>query len=91
MQSTSRALCQNIPEIVCKAIKANLREFPRYEVILSARLEFGDEAVNVAFHDISQSGARNATLEALGFGDQAAIIPASASRPHGGGRRSCAT
>jgi len=41
MQSTSRALCQNIPEIVRKAIKADLREFPRYEVILSARLEFG--------------------------------------------------
>ena len=41
MQQTSQELCRGIPEIVRKAVKADLREFPRYEVGVAARLEHG--------------------------------------------------
>ena len=58
MQSASQTLCEEIPDIVRKAVKADLREFPRYEVNLTARLDAGDRAVDVAVHDISQGGAR---------------------------------
>ena len=40
MQSTSQILCREIPDIVRKAVKADLREFPRYDVNLTARLEY---------------------------------------------------
>ncbi len=73
IQSTSHMLCREIPEIVRKAVKADLREFPRYDVTLTARLEFGDQAVEVAVHDVSQGGARIEALELLGIGDQVAL------------------
>jgi hypothetical protein len=74
MQSTSQALCREIPDIVRKAVKADLREFPRYDVSLSARLECGDRTVEVAVHDVSQGGARIAAVERLGVGDQIALV-----------------
>ena len=40
MQATSRLLCGEIPDIVRKAVKADLREFPRYDVALTARLDY---------------------------------------------------
>jgi methyl-accepting chemotaxis protein len=73
MQSTSQTLCREVPEIVRKAVKADLREFPRYDVNLSARLETGDRAVEVAVHDISQGGARIDVVKGLGVGDQIAL------------------
>src|ERR1035441_9862984 len=47
MQSTSQILCREIPDIVRKAVNADLREFPRYEVKLTARLERDDQVVEV--------------------------------------------
>src|SRR5664279_2148517 len=47
MQSTSQILCREIPDIVRKAVNADLREFPRYEVKLTARLERDEQAVEV--------------------------------------------
>ncbi len=73
MQSTSQTLCREIPEIVRKAVKADLREFPRYDVNLSARLECGDHTVDVAVHDVSQGGARIDAVERLAVGDQIAL------------------
>jgi methyl-accepting chemotaxis protein len=70
MQSRSHMLCREIPEIVRMAIRADLREFPRYEVNLTARLEFGDHAAAVAVHDVSQGGARIEAVEQLGVGDR---------------------
>jgi len=68
MQATSRALCGEIPDIVRKAVKADLREFPRYEVSLTARLEHNGEAADITVHDISEGGARidNAGTLAVG-------------------------
>jgi methyl-accepting chemotaxis protein len=74
MQSTSRILRHEIPEIVRKAVKADLREFPRYDVHLSARLEFDGRTVEVAVHDVSQGGARIDAVERLGVGDQIALM-----------------
>ena len=73
MQSVSQTLCEEIPDIVRKAVKADLREFPRYEVSLTARLEVGDRAVDVAVHDISQGGARIGAVQKLAIGDQVAL------------------
>ena len=58
MQSTSQILCHEIPDIVQRAVKADLREFPRYEVKLTARLERHAGAIDVAVLDISEGGAR---------------------------------
>jgi methyl-accepting chemotaxis protein len=73
MQSTSQTLCHEIPDIVRKAVKADLREFPRYDVNLSARLEFSGHVVEVAVHDVSQGGVRIDAVDRLGVGDQIAL------------------
>jgi methyl-accepting chemotaxis protein len=73
MQSVSQTLCEEIPDIVRKAIKADLREFPRYEVSLAARLDAGDRAVDVTVHDISQGGARIGATLKIGVGDQVTL------------------
>ncbi len=58
MQATSLALCGDIPDIVRRAVKAELREFPRYDVGLIATLEHGGDTVVAAVHDVSEGGAR---------------------------------
>ena len=73
MQSTSQILCREIPDIVRKAVNADLREFPRYEVKLTARLERDGHAVEVAVHDISEGGARIEAAENLAVGNQVAL------------------
>jgi methyl-accepting chemotaxis protein len=73
MQSTSQILCREIPDIVRKAVNADLREFLRYEVKLTARLERDDQIVEVTVHDISEGGARIDDPENLAVGDQVAL------------------
>ena len=73
MQSTSRTLCREIPDIVRKAIKADLREFPRYEVSLLARLEHDGSIAEVAVRDISAGGACIDVADNLAVGDQIAL------------------
>ena len=73
MQSTSQILCREIPDIVRKAVNADLREFPRYEVKLTARLERDDQVVEVTVHDISEGGARIDDPENLAVGDRVAL------------------
>jgi PilZ domain len=70
MQSTSQTLCREIPDIVRQAVKADLREFPRYDVNLIARLEYGGGELDVVVFDVSQGGARMETVERLAVGDQ---------------------
>lgn len=70
MQATSQSLCREIPDLVRRAVKADLREFPRYEVKLTARLESGENESDVAVHDVSQSGARIAAEHGLRLGDR---------------------
>ncbi len=74
MQETSHELCHEIPEIVRKAVKADLREFPRYEVSLSARMEHAGRVHEVAVYDVSIGGARIGAVPGLAIGDQIALI-----------------
>jgi methyl-accepting chemotaxis protein len=96
MQTTSQILCREIPDIVRKAVNADLREFPRYEVKLTARLERNDQVVEVTVHDISEGGARIDDPENLAVGDQVALtfpgmkaITAEAVRNSGDGVGIC--
>ncbi|MGA2566541.1 MAG: methyl-accepting chemotaxis protein [Pseudolabrys sp.] len=73
MQSTSQVLCREIPDIVRKAVNADLREFPRYEVKLIARLDRADQAIEVTVLDISEGGARIDAAEDIAVGDQVAL------------------
>jgi methyl-accepting chemotaxis protein len=73
MQTTSHTLCREIPDIVRKAVKADLREFPRYEVNLTARLERDGGIVDVAVHDASEGGARIDGADWLAVGDKIAL------------------
>jgi methyl-accepting chemotaxis protein len=73
MQATSHMLCREIPDIVRKAVKADLREFPRYEVNLAARLEYDGIIADVSVHDISEGGARIDFADNLTVGDQVAL------------------
>jgi methyl-accepting chemotaxis protein len=73
MQSTTQMLCREIPDIVRRAVNADLREFPRYEVTLTARLERHRETVDVMVLDVSEGGALIAAAKNLGVGDQVAL------------------
>ena len=73
MQSTSQILCREIPDIVRKAVNADLREFPRYEVKLAARLERDEQAVVVTVRDISEGGVRIDVVENVAVGDRVAL------------------
>ncbi len=70
MQATSRLLCGEIPDIVRTAVKADLREFPRYDVKLSARLQWAERTVEIAVHDVSEGGTRIGAIAELAVGDK---------------------
>jgi methyl-accepting chemotaxis protein len=73
MQATSHMLCREIPDIVRKAVKADLREFSRYEVKLAARLEHHGIFADVSVFDVSEGGTRIDTVDNLTVGDQVAL------------------
>ena len=73
MQSTSQILRREIPDIVRKAVNADLRELPRYDVKLTVRLERDEQAVKVTVHDMSEGGARIDIVENVAVGDQVAL------------------
>ena len=73
MQETSQELCRGIPEIVRKAVKADLREFPRYDVGVTARLDHGGRSQEVAVYDVSIGGARVDAGHGLAVGDEIAV------------------
>jgi methyl-accepting chemotaxis protein len=73
MQATSHTLCSEIPDIVRKAVKADLREFPRYETNLPAHLEINGVSTGVSVLDVSEGGARLGATDNLTVGDQVAL------------------
>lgn len=73
MQASLHLLCGDIPEIVRKAVKADLREFPRYDVALSALAESGSRRIEILVRDISEGGARIVAPGALAVGDKIAL------------------
>ena len=73
MHAVSQTLCREIPEIVRRAVKADLREFPRYEVSLRARVAHSGKEFEVAVHDLSLGGARIGGVDGLVAGDRIAL------------------
>ena len=58
VQRTSEALRVDIPEIARVATRAEMREFPRYDVERTAEIELNGRRVRVRVFDISESGTR---------------------------------
>jgi len=73
MKTTSVSLCLDIPEIVRKAVKADLREFPRYAVQFAASMDSKGETAAVTVLDISEGGALVRGTEDLQAGDAVAL------------------
>lgn len=73
-QSISQCLCPEIPGLVRRAVKAELREFPRYEARLTAHLRHGDDVLcDLAVRDISKDGARIARIGPRMAGDPVSL------------------
>jgi methyl-accepting chemotaxis protein len=68
MQRISEVLRGEIPGIVRKATRADLREFPRYEIKASARVDISGRSFDIRVFDISESGARLAMRPELSIG-----------------------
>ncbi len=73
IQSTTQLLCRGIPDLVKRAINADLREFPRYEVTLTARLERDGDVFDVIVRDISEGGVRIDAIKNIFVGNQVAV------------------
>ena len=73
MQFASQSLCLEIPDLVRRAVRADLREFPRYEVGLTARLQRGDRVRDVTIQDLSEGGARIEKIDGFAVGDAISV------------------
>jgi methyl-accepting chemotaxis protein len=73
MQRTSQVLRKEIPDIVRKALRADLREYPRYDIDIRAALEIGGRRTDVRVFDVSESGARIAKVDGLAIGARVAL------------------
>jgi len=74
IQDVSDTLGTSIPEMVHRAVKADLREHPRYNVDLSATISCGDRTVAVRVFDVSEGGVRIERLEGIQIGDRLTVV-----------------
>jgi methyl-accepting chemotaxis protein len=58
MHHVSETVRHEIPDLVRKSVRADLREYPRYDVHFSAVVEAGDDSRRLLVHDVSEGGAR---------------------------------
>jgi methyl-accepting chemotaxis protein len=58
VQQTSQELRVGIPDIARKATRADMREFPRYDVNFTTRVETQGRSFAARVHDVSESGIR---------------------------------
>jgi aerotaxis receptor len=68
MQRTSSVLRREIPDIVRKALRADLREYSRYDIDARAGVETDGRHFDVRVFDISEGGARIANVGELTVG-----------------------
>jgi methyl-accepting chemotaxis protein len=68
MQRTSELLRVTIPEIARKATRADLREYPRYDIAANASVEIQGREALAKVYDISETGARIESLPGLAVG-----------------------
>ncbi|MBV9261235.1 MAG: PilZ domain-containing protein [Pseudolabrys sp.] len=81
MQQSSRIICITVPDIVRRAVTADLREFPRYEVNFDAHLTWDSGHAVVQVHDISEGGACIESVEGLSIGKVIAVSFKSSMKP----------
>jgi aerotaxis receptor len=72
MQSTSQVLRSEIPDIVRKALRADLREYPRYDIDAKGQIgtdgDLDSRSINIRVLDVSESGARIGKAPGLAIG-----------------------
>ncbi len=73
MQRTSELLRSTIPEIVRKAVHADLREYPRYDLDAQARIEANGRLLEARVRDISEGGAQIEPLPGLAIGTKVVL------------------
>jgi methyl-accepting chemotaxis protein len=73
MQESLRTLRTAVPDIIRMAIKADLREFPRYEVDLPAALERDGVSFDIRVFDVSEGGACISRASNLNIGDKVTL------------------
>lgn len=74
MQTTSQMLRHGIPDIVRKAVHVDLREFPRYEVRITAQMEWIQRSSTVTVFDVSEGGVRLGPVDGLALGHQVELM-----------------
>ena len=68
MQRASETVRAEIPEIVRAALRADLREHPRFDVAISATIELGGQKTSARVFDLSRGGARIAAVPNMSAG-----------------------
>jgi methyl-accepting chemotaxis protein len=74
IQDISDTLETSIPEMVHRAVKADLREHPRYNVELAATVTCRDRTVIARIFDVSEGGVRIERTEGAQIGDRMTLI-----------------
>ena len=68
VQNTSQSLRSAIPDIARKATRADLRDYPRYDIDTRARIEADGRTTEARVFDISEPGARIEVIPGLAAG-----------------------
>jgi methyl-accepting chemotaxis protein len=69
MRRISEIVRDEIPALVRKSVRADLREFPRYDINVSASIETNGRRLAARVFDISEGGARLEHVAGLALGD----------------------
>jgi methyl-accepting chemotaxis protein len=69
MQRISQIVRDEIPALVRRSVRADLRQFPRYDIAASATVEANGKRMASRVFDISEGGARIERLATLALGD----------------------
>jgi hypothetical protein len=73
LQKISESLHITIPDIARRATRADMREYPRYDIEVNARIEGDGGSYDARVFDISESGARIESLPGYAIGSQIAL------------------
>jgi methyl-accepting chemotaxis protein len=73
MQQASESVRADIPEIVRAALRADLRDHPRFEVDLTASVELHGSTTSVRVFDLSRGGARLAMVSHVAMNADAGV------------------
>jgi hypothetical protein len=74
IQDISDTLGASIPEMVHRAVKADLREHPRYNVDLTATITYRNRTITTRVFDVSEGGLRIDRLDFAEIGDFLTVV-----------------